>query len=68
MKCVKTWVDAEVVVTSPHAGGCVGDGEHVGVELHGAQRVLRGAVHREVMVQVALGTERRTHVLVSVCL
>lgn len=53
--CVNTWADAEADVISPHAGGRVGDGGHVGVELHGTQRVLRSAaVHGAVMVHVTL--------------
>ena len=53
--CVNTWVEAEVDVISPHAGGRVGDGGHVGVELHGAQRVLRNAaIHRPVVVHETL--------------
>lgn len=54
--CVNTWGDAEVDVVPPHARRRVGDGRHVGGELHGTQRVLRAAaaVHGPVMVQVAL--------------
>lgn len=59
---VNTWADAEVDVISPHAGGSVSDGGHVGVKLHGTQRVLRSAaVHHTVVVQVTLQmkTKRR---------
>lgn len=53
--CVNTWADAEVDVIPPHAGGRVSDGGHVGVQLHGTQRVLRkAAIHSAVMIQVTL--------------
>lgn len=53
-----TWVEAEVDVISSHAGGRVGDGKHVGVELHSTQWVLRNAaVHGPVMVKVTLWME-----------
>lgn len=39
----------------------------MGVELHGAERVLRpGAVHDPVVVQVALGTQRTAHWVVCI--
>ena len=55
---IRTWVDTEDVIP-PHAGGGVGDGMHVGVELHGAQRVHRSAVVlRPVVLEVALRRDR----------
>ena len=55
---MNTWGDAEIDVVSSHAGGRVSDGKHVGVELHGAQRVPRSAaVHGVVMVKVTLRME-----------
>lgn len=57
--CVHTRADAEVYVVPPHAGGRVCDGRHVGVQLHGTQRVLRAAVHSTVMIQVTLRTHEK---------
>lgn len=57
--CLCTWIDAEVDVVSPHAGGRVCDSVHMGEELHGTQRVPgSAAVPTMVMFQVALWMEK----------
>lgn len=64
-----TWSDAEAVfVTSPHAGAGVSDSRHVGVQLHGAQRVLRHTViYCTIMIQVALQMEQQQKKKTTAC-
>lgn len=61
---INTWADAETVfVTSPHAGTGVSDSRHVGVQLHGAQGVLRYAViYCTIMIHVTLQMKKTTYV------
>lgn len=56
-----TWGDAEAVfVTSPHAGTGVSDSRHVGVQLHGAQGVLRyTAIYCTIMIHVTLQIKKK---------
>lgn len=64
-----TGAHAEAETVPPHAGGCVGDSRHVGEKLHGTKRVLGlTAVHRTVVVHVALRTEKTKHIHVLLVL
>lgn len=59
-----TWGDAEAVfVTSPHAGTGVSDSRHVGVQLHGAEGVLRyTAIYCTIMIHVTLQMKKKNNI------